>query len=213
MLKLIVDSREPDASLVSLLRNLDLEVEVKELASGDFILSEEKGIVVERKTAQDFLNSIFDKRLFSQVAKMKADYESTIVIIEGDVFDTRSNINPEALRGALSWLSVIEGIAVHHTSSIEATAKMLSVMTRHAQEGLGYEVPIRANKPKDKSALVQYLVEGLPGCGPGTAKKLINHFGSARKIFTATEKELIEVPGVGKGLATKLEDILSTVIE
>lgn len=209
---LIVDSRESENTIVKYLRLQGVDLRVQELDSGDYILCEKKRFVVERKEATDFVNSIMDRRLFSQVAKMQADFNRVIVIIEGDVFATRSGIKREALDGALSWLSVIEGVAVHHTKDAQATASMLKVMARHAQEGLGYDVALRANKPKDPLAVAQYLVEGLPGVGAGTARRLLATFGSAGAVFAASELELRQVPRVGRKAAAKIRESLDAMI-
>lgn len=181
-------------------------VQYADLPVGDYILSE--NVVVERKEAVDFVNSIMDRRLFGQVAQMKATYARPVVMIEGDVFATRSGIAHDALRGALSWLSVIEGVSLVHTRDANDTATFLEVMVRHAQEGLGYEIPLRGNKPKNLKVLSQFAVEGLPGCGPGTAKKLLEHFGSVERVFTATAEDLRQVKGVGPKTAEQIRELL-----
>lgn len=206
--KITVDVRESRSGLTQQLEKSQIvEVEFAELAVGDFVLSPD--VVVERKAAADFIASIMDKRLFGQAAQMKATFLRPIVLIEGDVFSTRSAIAPDALRGALSWLAVIEGISLVHTRSPSESASFIEVMARHAQEGLGYEIALRGSKPKDLKVLAQYAVEGLPGCGPGTAKKLLGHFGSAERVFAATTEELCEVKGVGLKTAEQIRELLS----
>lgn len=206
-----VDVRESRSGLTQQLeKSTVVSVQFAELAVGDFVLSQD--VVVERKAATDFIASIMDKRLFGQVAQMKATFLRPIILIEGDVFTTRSAISPEALRGALSWLAVIEGISLVHTKTPAESASFIEVMARHAQEGLGYEISLRGSKPKDLKVLAQYAVEGLPGCGPGTAKKLLGHFGSAERVFAATTDQLCEVKGVGRKTAEQIRELLSFTI-
>jgi len=206
---IIVDRAETRSGIPDLLQKKHgLIVEMAELDSGDYVLSEEGGIAVERKDRNDLVGSIMDGRLFPQLAKMKASYERFIYILEGDVLNVRSEIKPEAIRGALSYLSVIEGVAVHHTQDPAGTADMLQIMTRHAQEGLGYEVPMRAGKPKDLRTAMQFLIEGLPGIGPGNAKKLLAYFKTPAAIFAATEADLVKAPGIGKKGAQKVRELL-----
>jgi ERCC4-type nuclease len=38
--------------------------------------------------------------------------------------------------------------------------------------------------------------------------KLLEHFGSVRRVFAATERELLRVPGVGKGRAKEVAAFL-----
>lgn len=202
-----VDIREQRSGVTQLLeRSSIVSVQYAELPVGDFILSDD--VVVERKAAIDFVASILDRRLFGQVAQMKASYKRPVVLIEGDVFATRSEINPDALRGALSWLSVIEGVSLVYSKDARDSVSFIEVMTRHAQEGLGYEISLRGSKPKNLSILAQFAVEGLPGCGPGTAKKLLAHFGSAERVFAATAQDLCAVKGVGRKTADQIRELL-----
>lgn len=203
-----VDNRETRSGLTQQLKSRsDLEVKFEDLPVGDFLLSDD--VVVERKAASDFVLSILDKRLFSQVQLMKAAYARAIVLIEGDVFATRSAIQPDALRGALSWLAVIEGVAVMTTQGPLESAACLAVMTRHAQEGLGYEIALRAGKPKSLDVLSRFAVEGLPGCGPATARKLLRHFGTVRAVYNASADELSAVSGVGRKQAEQIHQLVT----
>lgn len=195
MANIIVDSRESRSGLALQLTRLGANVIGEELECGDYILAD--GFGVERKTASDFVLSIQDRRLFSQAAIMKSAYRRVVVIVEGDIFATRSSMTPEALLGAVSWLTVIEGIPVLSSSSTNQTAQLLMTMQRHAVEGLGYEIALRGSKPKDRTAQSQFLVEGLPGIGPAAAKKLLAAFGSAKAIFEAPVEALRAVAGIG----------------
>lgn len=181
-------------------------VQYAELKVGDFLLSDK--VVVERKEATDFVVSIMDRRLFGQVALMKATFSRPVILVEGDVFNTRSGIDHDSLRGALSWISVIEGVNIVYSRDVSDSASFIEIMTRHAQEGLTYEIPLRGGKPKALSILSQFAVEGLPGCGPGTAKKLLAHFGTVERIFSASADQLCEVKGVGRKTADQIRELL-----
>jgi fanconi anemia group M protein len=203
-----IDMREQRSGLTQRLENSEIvTVQYADLAVGDFLLSDD--VVVERKEATDFVMSIFDQRLFSQVAQMKATYLRPIILIEGDIYKTRSAVTPNALRGALSWMSVIEGVNVVHSRDVADSASFLETMARHAQEGLGYEVALRSGKPKNLAVLSQFAVEGLPGCGPTMAKKLLQHFGTVERIFGATTDQLCEVKGVGRKTAEQIRELLT----
>lgn len=66
-----------------------------------------------------------------------------------------------------------------------------------------HRVAITYQRGTRKKILGSELGE-IPGVGPGTAKKLLRHFGSVSKIKHASEDELHEVPGVGPGLAATI---------
>ena len=78
---IIVDYREMRTNVVKKLYELGAKIESKNLAVGDFILSER--VCVERKSVKDFLQSIIDNRLFEQVSNLVANFEKPLMIVEG----------------------------------------------------------------------------------------------------------------------------------
>ena len=56
----------------------------------------------------------------------------------------------------------------------------------------------------------QFLVESLPNVSAVLAKRLLTHFGSIRAIANASEKELQEVEGIGKNIASEIVKVLNT---
>ena len=82
-------------------------------------------------------------------------------------------------------------------------------MSQDGHYWTGGHISLRGAKPKDFKVLAQYAVEGLPGCGPGTAKKLLGHFGSVERVFAATTDQLCEVKGVGRKTAEQIRELLS----
>lgn len=203
---IIVDSRESRSGLTLKLQSLGVDVVSEELECGDYVLAD--GFVVERKTANDFVISIQDRRIFTQAPVMKSAYKRCVVVVEGDVFATRSVMAPEAILGAISWLSVLEGIPVLTTRDTAQTAQLLLTMHRHAVEGLGYDIALRGAKPKDRSVQSQYLVEGLQGIGPTAARKLLAVFGSAHAVFNADAAALRAVAGIGPKTVVAIRETL-----
>ncbi|MGJ7523771.1 ERCC4 domain-containing protein [Variovorax sp. LT1P1] len=206
MARIIVDSRETRSGLALLLAARGAEVVGEELEIGDYVLTE--GLCVERKEATDFVNSIMDRRIFAQVAIMKTTFARSFVLIEGDIFGTRSAISEDALLGAMSYISVIENVPILTTKSTAQTAALLLTMQRHAIEGLGYDVALRGAKPKDRKVQASYLLEGLPGVGPTAAKKLLAHFGSVHAVVSATVEDLRKCPGIGPKTAQAIQEVM-----
>lgn len=189
------DSRETRAGIALKLQAIPgVTVQQAELTSGDYLIGH--GVAVERKAATDFVISLMEGRLFDQLARMSIEHERAIVLVEGNIYETRSAITPEALDGALSYISLLSGASLIHSPSLARTPFILHRMALHVQHGLGYQIPIRAAKPKGPAA-AQYLLEGLPGVGPKLAQVLLAHFGSPRAVFAATRDELLKVKGLG----------------
>ncbi|WP_126448045.1 ERCC4 domain-containing protein [Sulfuricystis multivorans] len=201
-----VDSRETRSGIALKLKNIPgVSLEQAELTSGDYLIG--TSVAVERKAASDFVISLMEGRLFDQLARMVIEYERAIVLVEGNIYETRSAISPESLDGALSYISLLSGASLIHSPSLARTPFILHRMALHVQNGLGYEIPLRA-KPKGLTA-AQYILEGLPGVGPKLAQALLAHFGTPRAVFSATREELLQVKGLGPKSADTIISALS----
>ncbi|MBP2625029.1 MAG: heavy metal resistance protein CzcA, partial [Nitrosopumilaceae archaeon] len=62
-LRIVVDEREKKSGVPDLLRSVGVNLEIKTLQIGDYIVKPET--VIERKNLKDFFVSIFDGRLFN----------------------------------------------------------------------------------------------------------------------------------------------------
>ena len=80
-MKVIIDKRERSSGIGKELAKKGIVIEYKKLDLADFIIGD---TAIERKTIQDFVNSIVDKRLIRQLGMLKENFESAILIIEGE---------------------------------------------------------------------------------------------------------------------------------
>lgn len=203
-----VDTREGRSGIAKRLKGIEgVEVVVRDLVIGDYQVSDD--CVIERKTASDFVLSLADGRLLSQSQLMKGNFSQTVMIIEGDLYGNKyNNFTQASLQGALSAISVLHGLTIVPSKDEADTAGLVATMARHLQFGLGYEIPLRVQKPKDISILQRFVVEGLPGCGGKRTQDILTHFGTVASVFKATIEELAQVPGVGKGTAAKIFELI-----
>lgn len=193
---ILVDDREP-AAMVDRLRQVEsLTVEVGSLETGDYVVPGK--LMIERKTAADLVNSVIEesKRLFSQTDRIAASGMRGILIVEGDLYG-QTNMQLPAMSGMLSYLAAIQGISIVPTLSMAHTAYMIVKMTRHAVEGLGYDLALRGSGPKDPVGAAAFVIEGIPGVSATTAKSLLSAFGSIAALAQASMDQLVKVPGVG----------------
>lgn len=204
---LVVDSRETRSGMITLLRTMGVPVTTEEMPAGDYRMGP---YLIERKTANDLAVSILDGRLFGQAEEVCNSADRPMLLIEGDITRIASQIQTEALMGAISALSVFWHLQVVQLPDMDSSARFLARLHKHLTEGLGYEVATRINKPRatPDGAAAQYIVSGLPGVGPELARKLLAHFGSARAVFQASEDQLRQCKGVGPTTARNIVQAL-----
>jgi ERCC4-type nuclease len=59
-------------------------------------------------------------------------------------------------------------------------------------------------RPKNKRKRQLFILQGLPGIGPGRAGRLLDRFGSVEAAISASSSELQSVDGIGKSIADKI---------
>lgn len=180
------------------------------LKTGDYLI--DKKIVIERKTAMDFAQSIIDGRLFKQAAMMRKLFERPLMIVEGGIgtLPDTINIHSNAVKGALISLALAWQITVLFCKDTHETASLLWLIgtqeTKSAVE-LSYR-PGRRPKHLHKRQL--YILQGLPGVGPKAAIRLLDHFKSVEAVMTASAEKLMGIPGLGRKKAKKIREVLTT---
>ncbi|AIF69703.1 DEAD/DEAH box helicase [Palaeococcus pacificus DY20341] len=202
-----VDSRELKSQVPKYLKELGAEIQVKTLDVGDYVVSED--VAVERKSANDFIQSLIDGRLFEQMGRLKDAYLRPIVIVEGQLYGIR-NVHPNAIRGALAAVALDWGVPILFSNDAKETAQFIYLIARREQEERKKEVSLRGEKKALTLAERQRLiVEGLPNVSATLAKRLLKHFGSVERVFTATEEELMEVEGIGEKKAREIRKVIT----
>ena len=192
----LADYREKSSGIIEALEKNKIKVNLLNLPVGDFLISDRA--VIERKTGEDFLQSIIDGRLFNQAEEMTRNFEKVFFMIEGKFHNLR-NIHENAIRGALVSLFFDYNIPVIKTKNIVDSADFITHLAKREQIGEKREVRLRGNKRKMTLAnQQQFIIESLPGVGPNLAKELLKHFGSIKGVFTANERELRQVKKIGK---------------
>ena len=188
-LKIIVDNRERNSLVPSLLMERGFEVEWKQLEVADYLIN---GVAIERKTVSDFKSSIINKRIFQQLLELK-QYEKHLLLVEGvndEVYE--GLIHENAFRGFMLSVMLDYGVPVVFTHNEEDSVKYLSVLAKKERREIG----LRAGKIlMSERERAQFVLEGFPNVGPKKARKLIEKFGSLREIINASAEELEESLG------------------
>ncbi|MFX0068221.1 MAG: ERCC4 domain-containing protein [Promethearchaeota archaeon] len=207
-IRIIVDKRERISGIPDLLRQEGIQLSFKQLSVGDYVLSNR--CAVERKSASDFVSSMFSGRLFDQVQRLSGAYELPLIIIEGNFFDPAQISGKEkAIYGAIAKISVETPAKFLFTESREKTATLLSTLANHEQTFHGWS-PIVRRSPKQltEDEMKLFVITSLPNIGLKLAYRLLRNFGTVKGIFNATSAELSRVEGIGRKKAQTITKLI-----
>ena len=206
-MRIIVDHRE--RGIVNELKELDMDVELKDLKAGDFVLSDKVGI--ELKTKEDFINSIIDGRLLNQLKLLRENFEIPLLIVQGeeDIYSLR-NVYPNAIRGMIATIAVSYNIPIIYSQNAKDTAAILKIIAKREQDPNLKSIYLRnERKPLTLKEQQEYIIQSLPGIGPNLSKSLLENFKSVRNIFNADAEKLKEVEKIGKKKAENIKKVIN----
>jgi len=199
------DYREKASGIPELLKNRGVDVELSTLGSGDYYINGK--IMVERKTKEDFVQSLIANRLFVQCQKMKRYNEYTLLIIEGNPYTTQHKISSQAIKGAILSVSVAWQIPVLMTGHKEETADVLAMAGNQLAMS---KVPVRRSgyKPKRLRNRKLWFIQGLPVVGSVLALRLLERYKSIERIINLSQDELLQIEGIGERKAIQIFDFI-----
>ena len=219
IVQIIIDDRESRSGLVDELRGYEYEntttrvttnVQTARLEVGDIICSDR--VCIERKSCPDFVDSFISRDIFGQVADMSRAYARSIMILEGKTIFGLRDVSTEALRAALSGITVGWGIPIIPTANVEGTAAMVVTIARREQFKEKRSISIHGKRSHMTLPQRQeYVVSSIGGgVGPTMAEALLKHFGSVRAVMNASIDELMEVNDVGPKIAKNVQGIVES---
>ncbi len=207
--RIIVDVREEPTGVVGLLRREDVEPILEKLEVADYILSEE--VAIERKDVEDFVNSIFDGRLFDQIKDLRSSFSRPLLVVEGDPRKISRRVrNIRVYFGALSSLILDYGVNIVQTMDISETAILIACLAKRMHR-VKPSKPVTVKHPRIPSSLPPQIatLATLPGVGVTIARRLLDRFGSLESIFNASAIELSRVDGVGWSRALAIKNYIT----
>ena len=169
--------------LLRYLSELGAAIRLERLPQGDYAIGDR--ILVERKTARDFVDTLINRDLLGQAKAMADAVPRPILIIEGGDIYTQRDMHPNAIRGVLAALTVDMGVSLLFTKDEQDTAQMLFVIAKR-EEGERGERKVHPHKSHRSAREEQeYIVSAFPEIGMKNARLLLAHFGSVQAIANA----------------------------
>ena len=207
VLRIEIDDREP-AAMAEILRAADgVEVEIRRLRRGDYLV--DGRILFERKRLDDFFASIKSGRLFSQACALAGGNCRAAIILEGGYGEiAASGMRRESVQGAIVSVSMMLGLPILRALDMSETARLIVYTARQsvrAPRGACYRHGYRPKGPRRRKL---FVLQGLPGVGPERAARLLDHFGSLEAVFQADEQELAQVRGIAYPTARRIRGLI-----
>lgn len=204
--RVIVDQRERNSELLEMLQSLGIEVELKTILVGDYVVSDR--VCIERKTIHDFESSIISGRLFDQITRLKETYEFPVLILEGD-HDT-FRLKSKVISGAIAALYIDYGVGVLFSHSPSNTAEVIASIIVHEQDKRVREPSLKGGfRAYTQQQFQEFVIGNLPGIGPKLSRALLGHFKSIKNIANASKEELMKVEKIGKKKAERIHRTLN----
>ena len=197
--KITIDYREKNSLTYSYLyNNPEIEIKTQQLNIADYIIetkNKKNIIAIERKSSNDFINSIFNKRLFKQLIEIKK-YPLHILIIEGSLKKRYEENNKleKPVKGMILSIITKYKIPIIFTTNEKETSEYIYMLAKK-QSKPAQQASIRPQKSNlSISEQKQFILEGFPSIGPTAAKKLLETFNyNLNEIFSANEQSLNKI--------------------
>ncbi len=168
-----------------------------------FAISREKG-----RDDPAMIASAVDRYL----SKLEDEYPD-IFLIDGGITQLRA-----AVRAAEEWAEKIRFVSIAKREEVllegisERVIRLpldstpLSLLRSVRDEA--HRFVLHYHQQKRSTGSLHSVIDDIPGIGSATRLRLLNYFGSAARINTATIEEIMEVPGVGKRRALQIRSYL-----
>lgn len=196
----VADVFEQGSGVPAALRRLGAQVTVEPLAAGDYRVA--GGILIERKTVADLHGSLGRGRLWAQVGGIRDSAVTPFLLVEGDDIDSGPR-HPNAVRGALLAIADL-GVAILRSRDPGDSALWIyRLALRQARKGRS-----RAERKSTMPPPGLAVLAAIPGISNGTARALLERFGSVEAVLEAGRQQWGDVPGVGSVRANALAEAL-----
>ena len=192
-----IDYREKNSLVPTKLLKLNHKIEFKELKVADYIIN---NTAIERKTIQDFTQSMINNRLKKQLQEIK-QYPNHLLIVEGEfnfepsgrvgnaeqLGGRQREIHPNALKGFILSITLNHKIPIIFTKNEEETADYISLLAKRKSSPSSIN-PTKSNLSQNKQ--LEYILQSFPKIGPTKSKQLLTKFRTLKNIFNEKEENL-----------------------
>jgi len=203
-MEILVDNREPKRYYDLLKSNFpDYEFKYIKIEEGDYVSNR---CIVERKTISDLHSSILNGRLKSQLNRILTHNKIFILFIVGDINHyikkmkkLNINFNMKMVYHTLASAIVRNNVHIIWVNNELDGFNIIIPMMDKFEKGLAI-TPTKINNV--------VIISKLFNVSKQIAIDLINKFQSIENMVNATEKDFMEIKGIGKVKSKQIKNIL-----
>ena len=215
-MKVLVDIREKRSKVPELLQRLKVPIEFTELEVGDYIVGD---IAIERKTINDYLDSLASGRLHTQLYHLSRNYKRSYLVIIGYVSEAlmfrkfsrkayiSSLVGASLKRAPDGEQGIVDVVVLENDYDFAYFVYFLWDKLQHPEPRL----PRHGKKGLTGDDELVYVLSSIQGVGEKKAEALLRRFKTLRNVFNAPIHKLMEVEGIGETLARKIYETANRV--
>ena len=201
----------------------NIRIEKKRLEVGDYVVGD---VCFEAKSAHDFMASILNKRIWTQLDNMDRCYGRNFLIIYGTiedamkftkytkVFDKMNRASKEQIlgnkfKGSLGRIMLDTDVSVIWTRTEAGAAEQMVTLVKMAPID---RPAIRPSVPKRvaTSDVRVDLLTTIKGVSEKKAKQLLTHFGSIMELGEHQYGQISKMEGMGDTVAKRILNVLQS---
>lgn len=206
-MEILMDTRESNETKEIL--SLFLKAEEKMLLVGDVVIN--NVLCIEHKTISDFISSVFDGRLFTQIEEMKNNYPHSYIIVSESMSNLLNLANDKncynAIKAAIGSC-FIRSCPIIFCDNLPNMCEIIKILGEKLTDGKNRTIPITKTSIEDNQLR---LVCSLPGISQKRGQDLLNKFGSPMNVFNAYYEDITAINGIGDKTFNKMIEILNEV--
>lgn len=218
-----LDKREKDKEFIEYLERFGAIIEWDMLPVGDIgIYGEDKCYGIERKSINDFGNSLASGRLFEQIKALvenatlgEVEYIPCLLLIgyEYQLWKGKRGFTDSQIAGVENAIQFKWGVNIIHAHNNRFAALRLLGMARDVQlprESKIHPLRYATRKKMTKEDEARYVLEGFPAISAVRATNILNYYGNLDAALEAMrEGAITDVDGIGNKISEAVKDVFS----
>jgi len=220
-----ITPNENRSEIVNIFQKLSKSFEFRTLLVGDYAIGEFDstgildGIIIERKSAGDYIGSLLSGHLSTQLYEMSYNFPLSYLFIIGD-------LRTESREHNIPWNTILSsligssfkrasdgvcGIVIPRTVDDDWDfVTSLICLEKKWINGETQRIPVMVKKSWSSDEYAIYILSSFPEIGSKTAKSLLRYFKSLKNIANASVNDLKNVNDIGNKKADIIYNLFNT---